>query len=133
MDRFPNRSLGTRRLLLQFAVAKPQGDMFRGTIGRGIVQEMMLDWRFIGAGYLVLINGIVFVLFGVDKRRARRQQWRIPEATLLGFAALGGSIGALLGMRLFHHKTRHPKFFVGVPVILGLQIALAVVLWLRFG
>lgn len=97
------------------------------------MQEMMLDWRFIGAGYLVLINGIAFVLFGVDKRRARRQQWRIPEATLLGFAALGGSIGALLGMRLFHHKTRHPKFFVGVPVILGLQIALAIVLWLRFG
>jgi uncharacterized membrane protein YsdA (DUF1294 family) len=59
---------------------------------------------------------------GIDKNRARKNRWRIPEATLLLFAFLGGSIGSLGGMYLFHHKTRKPKFSVGVPVILVMQV-----------
>ena len=61
----------------------------------------------------------------VDKQKARKNLWRIPEATLLTVAILGGSVGSLLGMRLFHHKTRKPKFSVGIPVILLLQLSLA--------
>ena len=72
--------------------------------------------------YLELINLAAFVLFGIDKRRARREQWRIPEGTLILTAVLGGSIGALGGMLLFRHKTRKPRFSVGVPVILGMQV-----------
>ncbi len=72
--------------------------------------------------YLEIINLLAFVLFGVDKYRAKRGRWRIPEATLLAAAVLGGGIGALAGMRLFHHKTRKPRFSVGVPVILAMQI-----------
>ena len=79
------------------------------------------------------INIAAFALCGIDKSRARRHAYRIPEAVLLGLSFFGGALGMALGMLLFHHKTRHSKFFVGVPVILGLQIALAVVLWLRFG
>lgn len=76
--------------------------------------------------WLLLINLAAFVLFGVDKRRARRGAWRISENTLLLSAALGGSLGALLGMRLFHHKTLHRKFSIGVPLLLVLDAALAV-------
>lgn len=75
-------------------------------------------------GYLIIINVIAFCVFGIDKNKAKRKQWRIPEATLIGLAVLGGSAGALLGMRLFHHKTKKPKFFIGVPVIIAIQIAL---------
>lgn len=72
--------------------------------------------------YLELVNLLAFALFGIDKGRARRGRWRIPEATLLLTAVLGGSVGALGGMWLFRHKTRKPKFSVGVPVILGMQV-----------
>ena len=72
--------------------------------------------------YLELINLAAFILFGVDKRRARRGLWRIPEAVLLWTAVLGGGIGALAGMFLFRHKTRKPRFTVGIPVILGMQV-----------
>lgn len=78
--------------------------------------------------YLVLINAIAFVLMLVDKYKAKKNLWRIPEATLMGAAALGGSIGALAGMYLVRHKTKHPKFTVGIPVILFAQILLA--MWL---
>ena len=78
--------------------------------------------------YLVIINAIAFLLMLVDKYKAKKKLWRIPEATLMGSAALGGSIGALAGMYLVRHKTKHPKFTVGIPVILVIQIALA--LWL---
>ena len=60
----------------------------------------------------------------LDKRRAIKNRWRIPEATLMGVAAVGGSLGVLLGMRLFRHKTRHPKFYLGVPALLVLHLAL---------
>lgn len=75
--------------------------------------------------YLLLVNFVALVLMFADKRKAKRDQWRIPESTLLLSAAIGGSIGALIGMRWFHHKTRKPKFFIGIPAILVLQLALA--------
>lgn len=73
--------------------------------------------------YLELVNAAAFVLFGVDKLRAKRGRWRIPEAVLILSAVLGGCIGALGGMLLFRHKIRKPKFTVGIPVILVMQIA----------
>lgn len=73
--------------------------------------------------YLLAVNILAFVLFGIDKQKARRNMWRIPEKTLLLSAVIGGSIGAVFGMQFFHHKTRKPKFAVGVPVILLVQIA----------
>lgn len=76
--------------------------------------------------WLVFINLLSFVLFGLDKWKARRGAWRISENALMLSAVLGGSIGALAGMRVFHHKTRHKKFTVGVPVLLVLDVALAV-------
>jgi len=75
--------------------------------------------------YLVAINVVTFFLYGIDKRKAKRGKWRIPEATLLGLAVIGGSIGAWLGMRAWHHKTMHKKFKYGIPLILIAQIALA--------
>lgn len=72
--------------------------------------------------YLILINAIAFLLMLIDKQKARRGAWRIPEATLMGTAILGGSIGAIAGMRMFRHKTKHPKFYIGLPVILTIQI-----------
>ncbi|MGM9614446.1 MAG: DUF1294 domain-containing protein [Oscillospiraceae bacterium] len=72
--------------------------------------------------YLELVNLAAFALYGLDKYRAKRGRWRIPEATLILIAVIGGSIGALGGMYLFRHKTRKPRFSVGVPVILGMQV-----------
>lgn len=76
--------------------------------------------------YLLLINAIAFFLMLADKRKARKNLWRIPEATLMMSAALGGSIGALAGMYTFRHKTKHLKFTLGIPAILIAQIVLAV-------
>ena len=76
--------------------------------------------------YLLLINALGFLLMLIDKQKAKRGRWRIPEATLMTVAALGGSIGSLLGMYTFRHKTRHIKFTLGIPVILIAQIAAAV-------
>lgn len=71
---------------------------------------------------LLLINAAGLLVMLADKKKARKNLWRIPEATLLTIAALGGSIGILAGMYLFHHKTRKPKFFIGVPLILIAQL-----------
>ncbi len=76
--------------------------------------------------YLVLINAIGFFLMIADKSRARKNRRRIPEATLMLVAVLGGSIGSLAGMYLVRHKTRHIKFTVGIPTILALQIVAAI-------
>lgn len=76
--------------------------------------------------YLAIINVITYALYAVDKSKAQRNLWRIPEKILIGFALIGGTPGAYLGMKLFHHKTRKPKFYIGIPVIFMLQI-LAVV------
>ena len=74
--------------------------------------------------YLIAINTVTFFLYGIDKWKAKRSKWRIPEATLLGLAVIGGSIGAWLGMKVWHHKTQHKKFKYGLPLILLAQIAL---------
>ena len=79
--------------------------------------------------YLLIVNAAGFLLMLVDKFKARKKLWRIPEATLMGVAAIGGSIGSLAGMYTFRHKTKHPKFTVGIPVILVLQIAAAIALY----
>ena len=75
------------------------------------------------AGYLVAINIIAFIAYGVDKYKAIKEKWRIPEATLIGLAALGGGVGALLGMQIWHHKTKKPKFRIFVPLFLVIWIA----------
>lgn len=87
--------------------------------------------------WLVLINVITFFVFGADKLQARRKEkkasaHRVPEKTLFLLSALGGSVGALLGMRVFRHKTLHRAFRFGVPLILALQIILPFGLWLYF-
>jgi len=74
--------------------------------------------------YLLEINVVALLLCGIDKFCARRNVWRVPEATLLLCAVLGGAAGLLLGMLLLRHKTRHKRFFIGVPLILMFQIAL---------
>ena len=78
--------------------------------------------------YLTIINAAGFLLMLIDKQKARRGAWRIPEATLIWIAILGGSIGSLIGMYFFRHKTRHLKFVLGIPVILFAQLALLI--WL---
>ena len=77
-------------------------------------------------GGLLLINLITFAAYGYDKFCARRGAWRVPEIRLLLLAAVGGSLGALLPMFLYRHNTKHQKYTIGVPVILGLQIFLGV-------
>ncbi len=76
------------------------------------------------AYYLLGINAVTFIVYGIDKYKAKKARWRIPEATLLLLAVLGGSIGAWMGMKVWHHKTKHKKFKYGIPAILLIQIAL---------
>ena len=75
--------------------------------------------------YLLIINAVGVVIMLTDKRRAQKKLWRVPEATLFTIAILGGSIGVLLGMRLFRHKTRKPRFYIGISLLLASQLALA--------
>jgi uncharacterized membrane protein YsdA (DUF1294 family) len=82
--------------------------------------------------YLIAINIATFFVYGIDKWKAKRSRWRIPESTLLTLAVLGGSIGAFIGMRTWHHKTMHNKFKYGVPLIINLQVVLAVYIYIRF-
>lgn len=79
--------------------------------------------------YLILINAAGLVLMLADKVKAKKNLWRIPEATLMWVAGLGGSLGIFAGMRLFRHKTLHPKFSIGVPMILAVQLLLAIILY----
>ena len=74
--------------------------------------------------YLIAINIVTFLVYGIDKWKAKHNSWRISEATLLILAVIGGSIGALLGMKVWHHKTQHNKFKYGLPLILIIQIIL---------
>ena len=83
--------------------------------------------------YLLLINAAAFVLMLADKVKARNNLWRIPERVLMLSAALGGSIGTLAGMYLFRHKTRHPKFTLGIPALLIVQLILVFFIFARFG
>ena len=78
--------------------------------------------------YLAIINLTGFLMMGIDKRKARKRAWRIPEATLFVIALVGGSLGTTAGMHFFRHKTRHWYFLYGMPAILFLQIAIVVIL-----
>lgn len=93
--------------------------------GSFTIGQQVLTW------YLLFVNIVAFAAYGIDKRKAIKQKWRISEATLLILAAIGGSIGALTGMHVFHHKTRKLKFKAGVPAILLLQAGLLI--WLAAG
>ncbi len=89
--------------------------------GRGAV---LLVW-------LAVINLVTFAVYGIDKAKAKRGAWRVPEKTLFLLPLLGGSLGALLGMKVFRHKTKHWYFVWGIPLILVAQIALAIWLYRR--
>ena len=78
--------------------------------------------------YLLAVNIVTFLLYGIDKYKAKKSKWRISEATLLMIAVIGGSIGAWAGMRFWHHKTVHKKFKYGIPVIMNMQVCLVVYL-----
>ena len=81
--------------------------------------------------YLLLVNAAGFILMLVDKTKARKNKWRIPEATLLAVALVGGSIGSLIGMKTVRHKTKKPVFYIGLPFIIALQVLLAVIILIQ--
>ena len=72
--------------------------------------------------YLVIINFIGFIIMGYDKRRAIKNKWRVPEKSLMSVSLIGGSVGMLLGMKFFRHKTKHKLFIIGVPLILIIEV-----------
>jgi uncharacterized membrane protein YsdA (DUF1294 family) len=76
--------------------------------------------------YIIMINLITFFMFMIDKEKAKRNRWRIRESVLLGLSLIGGAAGGLIGMKVCHHKTMKPKFFIGVPLMLFFQIALMI-------
>ena len=78
--------------------------------------------------YLAIVNLAGLIVMGIDKLRARKRVWRIPESTLFVIALIGGSLGTTIGMHLFHHKTRHWYFLFGMPAILVIQIATVLIL-----
>ena len=88
-------------------------------------------WGTVLLVWLAVINLVTFAVYGIDKAKAKRGAWRVPEKTLFLLPLLGGSLGALLGMKVFRHKTKHWYFVWGIPLILLAQIALAVWLYLR--
>ena len=92
--------------------------------------ERFMEWWQILLIYLLVINVAGFLLMGIDKLRAKKQVWRVPEKTLFLLAVIGGSIGTNLGMYVFRHKTKHWYFVIGMPLILIAQVALVV--WLVF-
>lgn len=82
--------------------------------------------------YLLAINIIAFFIYGIDKWKAKKNRWRIPEKTLLLLAAIGGSIGSWAGMMIWRHKTKHLKFTIGVPLIFILQFALLIYIYIKY-
>ena len=76
------------------------------------------------AYYLIIINIVTFLVYGIDKWKARKAMWRVREASLFMLAVLGGSIGARLGMKVWHHKTQHKKFRYGIPAIIIIQLVI---------
>ena len=78
--------------------------------------------------YLIVVNAAAFLLMLIDKIKAKKKMWRIPERVLLGVSAIGGSLGGLLGMQVFRHKTKHIQFIVGMPLILAAQIVIAILI-----
>ena len=89
-----------------------------------IVQESQVYLTTILIIYLIIINMSAFIIFGIDKRRAIKNRWRIAESTLFLLALIGGSIGAEAGMYIFHHKTKHLRFVIGIPLIFILQVVI---------
>ena len=89
------------------------------------------NWQFANwfVLYLAIINLIALVIFAMDKHKARKRKRRIPEIQLMLAALIGGSIGAIIGMKMFHHKTKHNKFRFGLPLILLLHLAIALVIY----
>ncbi|MGL4572516.1 MAG: DUF1294 domain-containing protein [Clostridium sp.] len=82
-------------------------------------------------GYLLIINIVGFISMFIDKEKAKRHKWRIPENTLMFIALIGGSVGSILGMEVFRHKTKHMKFKLGLPVILIVQIVLYFIVFVK--
>lgn len=78
--------------------------------------------------YLIIINAVGWLIMLIDKQKAKKKAWRIPEATLMGIAAIGGSLGSLIGMYQFRHKTKHKKFTIGIPLFLIGHIILLILL-----
>ena len=87
---------------------------------------MELSAIHVALAYLAFINVVTFFIYGIDKWKAKHSKWRVSEATLLFLAVIGGSIGAWMGMKVWHHKTLHKKFRYGVPTILMVQIAFTI-------
>lgn len=83
------------------------------------------------SGIFLTLNLLTFIIYGIDKFKAKKAKWRIPESTLLLLAVFGGSIGAWLGLQVWRHKTQHKKFYIGIPVIMAVQMALST--YLLFG
>ncbi len=79
--------------------------------------------------FIAILNVITFLIYAIDKWKAKKNRWRIPESILLLLAVLGGSIGAWMGMKIWHHKTMHKKFKYGIPLIMILQIGMLLYLW----
>jgi uncharacterized membrane protein YsdA (DUF1294 family) len=88
-----------------------------------------MDVVLIIIAYVIMMNLVSFALMGIDKYKAKKKTWRIPEATLFLFAIFGGSLGSTLGMFVFHHKTRHWYFRYGLPLILIVQLVCIYLLW----
>lgn len=82
--------------------------------------------------YLGIVNVAGFILPAVDKRRAKKDKWRIRESTLFIISALGGSVAMYISMRLFHHKTKHKRFMIGIPIIIVLQLGAVFAIWYFF-
>lgn len=80
----------------------------------------------------ITVNILTFAVYGIDKLKAKKGKWRIPEASLLGLAVIGGSIGAYLGIKVWHHKTLLKKFRYGIPAIIILQITCICLVWFRY-
>lgn len=78
--------------------------------------------------YLAIINAAGLIFMYADKQKARKKQWRIPEKVLLSIAAMGGSLGSLLGMHLFRHKTKHIAFYAGIPVMLAIHVVILILI-----
>ena len=79
--------------------------------------------------FIAILNVITFLIYAIDKWKAKKNRWRIPESILLLLAVLGGSIGAWMGMKIWHHKTMHKKFKYGIHLIMILQIGMLLYLW----
>ena len=93
-----------------------------GVLSLDVEEPLELKYTNLLYIYVIIINVVTFFIYGLDKSRAKAGQWRIPEAQLIFLAVIGGSVGALAGMKVFHHKTRKPKFKTGVPAILIIQL-----------